>query len=154
MSLNKIIAEDLLFSGEIEDDRTNTYLNLYDYDWMDYRLKTKFKTKEYGILNVEFSYFGLTTSTMSVEQTKDGVVTNYKYEYPSEVFKKYIMMFLEKHIKSWNSDIAFNGEDIVVEFYNEIVSGVQDVRSSDYENNHSKNQFEGIADEEISCDAD
>lgn len=123
MVLNRIRAEDLLFSGEIEDDRTNTFLNLYDYDWMNYCLKTKFRTKEYGILNVEFLYFGLTLSTMTVEQTTDREITNYKYEYPSEIFKKYIVMYLEKHIKSWDSNFAFNGEDIVIDFFNEVVSG-------------------------------
>ena len=38
MNLKEIKSEDLIFSNDIEDDRTNTYLNLYDYDWMDYNV--------------------------------------------------------------------------------------------------------------------
>ena len=67
MNLKEIKSEDLIFSNDIEDDRTNTYLNLYDYDWMDYSLTTRFKTEDMGILNVKFNYFGMTTSTMEVE---------------------------------------------------------------------------------------
>lgn len=46
MNLKKIRSEDLIFSNEIEDDRTNTYLTLNDYDWMNYNLSTRFKTEE------------------------------------------------------------------------------------------------------------
>jgi len=45
MELGIIKAEDLEFTNAIEDDRTNTYLTLNDYDWMTYTLSTKFKTK-------------------------------------------------------------------------------------------------------------
>ena len=44
--LKKIKKEDLIFSGEIKDDRANTYLRLNDYDWMNYVLETTFKTEE------------------------------------------------------------------------------------------------------------
>jgi hypothetical protein len=64
MELGIIKSEDLEFSNAIEDDRTNTYLTLHDYDWMNYSLSTKFKTKLYGILEVTFDYFGATFSTM------------------------------------------------------------------------------------------
>lgn len=58
MNLKKIRSEDLIFSNEIEDDRTNTYLTLNDYDWMNYNLSTRFKTEEMGVLDVEFEFFG------------------------------------------------------------------------------------------------
>ena len=121
MKLSKIKAEDLIFSGNVEDDRTNTFLHLYDYDWMDYNLYTRFRTKELGTLYVRFQYFGFGNSWMIVEQELDGKCEKVGYSYPSELFKKHIMKFLEKHIASWNSSYAFNGEDEVIGFFNEVI---------------------------------
>lgn len=119
--LEKIKIEELIFSNEIEDDRTNTFLTLDDYDWMNYKLQTRFKTELQGVLNVLFNYFGLTTSIMKVEQIKNGESKKYNYEYSTDIFEKYLKKYLEKHISQWNDRYAFNGEEIVVEFYNEII---------------------------------
>lgn len=121
MNLKKINSEDLIFSNEIEDDRTNTYLNLYDYDWMDYSLTTRFKTEDMGVLNVKFNYFGIIISTMEVEQTLNGITEKATYEYSTDIFKKYIVKFLEKHISFWDSKYAFNGEEEVIAFFNEVL---------------------------------
>ncbi len=121
MKLQKIESKDLLFTDEIEDDRTNTYLNLYDYDWMDYSLTTRFKTEKMGVLNVKFNYFGMITSTMEVEQTLNNNTEKVTYEYSTDIFQKYIVKFLEKHIRSWDEKYAFNGEDEVIEFFNDVV---------------------------------
>lgn len=125
MNLKKINSEDLIFSNEIEDDRTNTYLNLYDYDWMDYSLTTRFKTEDMGVLNVKFNYFGMTTSTMEVEQTLNGITEKATYEYSTDIFKKYIVKFLEKHIRFWDEKYAFNGEEEVIEFFNDVIENGQ-----------------------------
>ena len=98
MNLKEIKSEDLIFSNDIEDDRTNTYLNLYDYDWMDYSLITRFKTEDMGVLNVKFNYFGMVTSAMEVEQTLNGTTEKVTYEYSTDIFKKHIVKFLEKHL--------------------------------------------------------
>ena len=121
MNLKEIKGEDLIFSNDIEDDRTNTYLNLYDYDWMDYSLTTRFKTEDMGVLNVKFNYFGSVLSTMEVEQTLNGVTETVTYEYSTDIFKKYIVKFLQKHILVWDSKYAFNGEEYVIEFFNEVI---------------------------------
>ena len=121
MYLKKINSEDLLFTNEIEDDRTNTYLQLNDYDWMDYNLTTRFKTKEMGIVDVKFQYFGMTTSAMEVTQTLKDVTEKDTYEYPTEIFKRHFVKFLEKHISFWDGKYTFNGEEEVVEFFNEVL---------------------------------
>lgn len=121
MILRKIKSEELLFTGEIEDDRTNTYLTLADYDWMNYTLKTKFLTKGLGDLKVEFEYFGLVTSEMNVEQTLGEKTIIYTFEFDSDIFIKHIKSYLERHISQWNSEYAFNGEEVVVSFYNEVI---------------------------------
>lgn len=121
MYLEKINSNDLIFSDNIEDDRTNTYLHLYDYDWMDYNLSTRFKTESLGILNVKFSYFGMTTSTMEVEQNIGGNIEKITYEYSTDIFKKYIVKFLKKHISFWGNKYAFNGEEEVIEFFNDVI---------------------------------
>jgi len=119
--LTKIEEKDLIFTNEIEDDRTNTFLSLNDYDWMDYQLKTRFKTENLGILDVIFNYFGLTTSEMIVKQRIDDKEREYLFKYDTEIFKKYLIKFLKLHIESWNSTFAFYGGDIVLEFYNEVI---------------------------------
>ena len=121
MYLEKINSNDLIFSDNIEDDRTNTYLHLYDYDWVDYNLTTRFKTESLGILNVKFSYFGMTTSTMEVEQNLGGNIEKITYEYSTDIFKKYIVKFLKKHISFWGNKYAFNGEEEVIEFFNDVI---------------------------------
>jgi len=121
MNLTKIKSEDLIFSNEIEDDRTNTYLNLYDYDWMSYELRTRFKTEEMGTLDVVFAYYGMTISLMEVEQKIDDNIEKITYEYSSDIFVKHIKTFLEKHINSWNSKYAFNGEEEVINFFNDVI---------------------------------
>ena len=60
-------------------------------------------------------------SFMDVEQTKDGKNEKYRYEYPSSIFKKHIIKFLTDHINSWDSKYAFNGENEVIDFYNEVI---------------------------------
>ena len=116
MNLKKIRSEDLIFSNEIEDDRTNTYLTLNDYDWMNYNLSTRFKTEEMGVLEVEFEFFGFSTSQMNVKQTLNGKVYEITYEYPTDIFSKNLIKFLEKHISYWNEKYAFNGEEEVIDF--------------------------------------
>lgn len=121
MNLNKIRSEDLIFSNEIDDNGTNTYMVLDDYDWMHYRLRTRFKTEEMGVLDVEFEYFGAIFSRMNVKQTLNGRVHEFVYEYPTDIFSKNLIRFLEKHIKSWNEKYAFNGEEEVIDFFNEVI---------------------------------
>lgn len=119
--LKEIRAEDLIFSNEIEYDRTNTYLTLNDYDWMEYTLKTRFHTEEQGILNVEFDYFGFVFSTMKVTQLQNEKETIYDYSFPTDIFKKYLIQYLQKHIGSWDEQYAFNGEEEVISFFNEVL---------------------------------
>lgn len=121
MNLKKIRSEDLIFTNEIEDDRTNTYLTLNDYDWMNYNLSTRFRTEEMGVLEVEFEYFGVITSQMNVKQTLNGKVHEITYEYPTDIFSKNLIRFLEDHIKSWSEKYAFNGEEEVIDFFNEVL---------------------------------
>ena len=121
MSLSKIEKEDLIFSGEIEDDRTNTFLTLDDYDWMNYTLTTRFRTEKLGVLNVKFNYFGSTISIMEVEQNLNNEITKIKYDYSTDIFQKYIVRFLKEHIEALDSEYGFNGEDIVVDFFNEVI---------------------------------
>ena len=119
--LKSIDVKDLIFTNELEYDRTNTYLQLNDYDWMYYVLNTRFRTENQGLLEVKFEYFGTTISTMQVIQNFNENKERYIYKYDTEIFQKYISEFLTKHIATWNSKYAFNGEDVVVAFYNEVL---------------------------------
>lgn len=129
--LKEIKAEDLLFSNEIEDDRTNTYLTLNDYDWMDYQLQTRFRTEEQGTLHVVFEYYGFNTSDMKVEQILNNETKEYNFRYSSDIYVKYLTKYLEKHIQSWNSKYAFNGEEEVIDFFNEVLKEGQLIENKD-----------------------
>lgn len=121
MALQAIREEDLIFNHNAMDDETNTLLTLNDYDWMTYSLATKFTTKEMGKLDVTFRYYGSLESEMLVKQDLNGQVQEITYAYPSDIFKKYIVQFLQKHIAQWDSEYAFGGEEIVIDFFNEVV---------------------------------
>ena len=119
--LHKIKSEDLIFSDDIEDDRPTTYLTLNDYDWVSYKLSTRFRTKDMGLLNVEFEYVGFTTAFMYITKQNDCKIIDITYNFSTDIFKKHIIDFLQKHIASWDSQYAFNGEEEVIDFYNDVL---------------------------------
>ena len=119
MNLHKIKSEELIFSGDIEDDRTNTFLELDDYDWMNYSLRTRFHTEDIGIVNVKFEYYGFVTSRMIV--TKPNSDIEIIYEYATDIFVKHITEYMQNHIKAWESQYSFNGEDEVISFFNDVL---------------------------------
>ncbi len=64
----------------------------------------------------------MVVSTMEVEVTeKSGNHEKIIYGYSTDIFEKYIVRFLQKHIASWDEEYAFSGEDIVIDFYNEVL---------------------------------
>lgn len=134
MNLKKIRSDDLIFSNEIEDDRTNTYLTLNDYDWMNYNLSTRFRTEDMGVLEVEFKFFGFSTSQMNVKQTLNGKVQEITYKYPTDIFGKNLIKFLEKYIRSWNDKSAFNGEEEVIDFFNEVLDKGTVIKTNEHDN--------------------
>lgn len=119
--LEKICSNDLCFTRGLENDRVNTYLRVDDYDWMNYELKTKLITEQLGDLDITFEYFGSTFSFMTVIQKLNGNTKEYKYKYNSEIFRTYISLFMLTHVTSWYSTYAFNGEEIVLKFYNAVI---------------------------------
>ena len=127
--LKPINAQDLIFSYDIGDDRTNTFLTLNDYDWMEYILSTRFRTEEQGILEVRFEYYGFVESSMFIKQTKpktdkqkDTEVCEYEYRFSTALFAKYIKEFMTAHMAAWDEQYAFNGEEYVIAFYNDVLN--------------------------------
>ena len=117
----KIQNKDLIFDNGGIDDQVNTELQLLDYDWMTYRLKTMFPTKSQGKLNVCFEYIGIKDAFMKVEQELDGMTEKIEYEYDSAIFKKYIMKFMTQHLSQWKNQDVFYGGDLVVDFFNDVI---------------------------------
>ena len=39
----------------------------------------------------------------------------------TDIFEKHIITFLQNHIRSWDSTYAFNGEDEVIDFFNDAI---------------------------------
>lgn len=95
--LHKIKSEDLIFSDDIEDDRTNTYLTLNDYDWVSYKLSTRFRTKDMGLLNVEFEYVGFTTAFMYITKQNDCKTIDITYNFSTDIFKNISLIFFKTY---------------------------------------------------------
>lgn len=120
MNLSKIDKNDLILNNTTGDNITNTYLVLDDYDWMKYTLSSRFKVQETE-LTVEFVYYGATTSIMKVGYSSSDISGEIVYEYSTDLFQKYIIKFLTKHIAHWDNKYAFCGIDVVIDFYNEVL---------------------------------
>lgn len=58
---------------------------------------------------------------MEVIQTKNNISKIYVYEYPTDVFQKYIRLFLKRHIDCLKNAFSFNAEDIVLYFFNDVI---------------------------------
>ena len=115
------LTEFALERTPLDNDRLTTDLKLEDYSWMNYELASFFPTKKYGDLDIHFTYSGFGTSKLYIRQTWDNKVCCHSIIFDYSIFKKYLVIFMEKHIAHWESKYAFCGEKIVVDFYNEVL---------------------------------
>lgn len=121
--LKNIEKADLIPCNPEEDGAT--HLTLDDYDWMNYTLTTIFNTSNQGKLAVVFEYYGCVDSSMTVTQVLDGhpkITKEYQYRFSSKVFEQHLVQFMQAHVESWKSQYAFCGEDIVLQFYNDVLN--------------------------------
>lgn len=121
MELKHIDPKDLIFENKPLKDRINTKLTLQDTDWMNYVLQAVFQTKEQGVLEVKFEFFGAVDSEMSVVRIEGEGKRRYLYTFDSDIFEKYLIKFMTHHLAQWEKQEVFYGGDIVIEFYNEIL---------------------------------
>lgn len=125
MELLPINTKDLI-SGGFGDDTTHIKLVLHDYDWMNYSLSTGFHTTNQGQISISFEYLGTIKSYMKVQQIVNGnknksVTYSYLYEFDSQLFFDYLTKYMEQHMKTWNNNTVFDGEPLVIEFYNKVL---------------------------------
>ena len=106
--LKKIKEEDLI----LNDEEPDTVLTL----------KAVLTTKNQGKLDILFNYFGLVISKMIVNQTVNEKVSTYEFEFDSTIFVKHYKEFLLNHMKQWDTKYAFSGEDVIIAFFNEVLS--------------------------------
>lgn len=108
-----------------------TSLVLDDYDWMNYKLKASLTMEDASVLNIRFEYYGATGSIMVVNKIKNDTSKRFMYHYLTDDFRKYIIRYMTKHINSWGNNIAFDGLDIIIDFYNDVV------KNGEYISDHS-----------------
>lgn len=106
---------------DVVDGKLDIHLRLDDCDWLNYKLKTMFTTKDQGILNIEFEYCGANESVMRVGQLKDDKKYGYLYSFRTNIFLDFLKLFLERHIESLYSEHWFNGEDLVLALFNMVL---------------------------------
>ena len=119
MILKKLKVEDLLYDANT--DIMETYLKLNDYDWMHYQLTGKFRTEEMGALEVKFEFIGAEACNMTIIQTFKEKSRKVIYEFSTNIYKKHLIAFMQKHIASWDDEYAFSGEEEIVSFFNEVL---------------------------------
>jgi len=130
--LEKLVYDEKLTNFDLSktepcDDRLMTKLILDDYDWMNYKFITYFPTKTQGFLKVEIEYYGSAESTMIVTQFDDnGLIKKHKYIFESELFEKFLIDFMTKHIQQWETNIAFCGEKEAVDIFNKVLDNYTD----------------------------
>ena len=116
-----ITIKDCLFTDY--RDRIFTNLILMDYDWMHYRIQAEIPFKNGIVMLVEFLYTGTTDSYMTVEIEGESV----QYVFSTDIFDKYLEKYLDAEKEAIHSKYAFSGEDIVLDFYNEVVANYKSI---------------------------
>ena len=109
-----------------------TSLVLDDYDWMNYKLKASLDIQDGKRINIRFEYYGATKSIMVINLIVNDSNLRYIYSYPTEKFKNYITKYMLKHMDSWDEKHAFDGIDMVIEFYNDVIKNGKYLRGSDW----------------------
>ena len=84
-----ILYDKSSFNLRNELDLFATTVELDDYDWMNYKLKTWLPTKAYGDIVIEFEYNGMTPCTMTIETKKKKYIFNIYSAVKSTVFRRY-----------------------------------------------------------------
>lgn len=112
---------DLTNKASICDDRIPVFTTLYDYDWMNYEMKTIMPTKKQGILDITIEYFGTNDSTMKVIQKIDNNEYTHTIKFDTKIFAEFIKKYMTKHMEQWGEKYAFCGEEIIIEFFNKII---------------------------------
>ena len=133
--LHPLKSEDLYFTDELEDDRVNSTLIFSDYDWMNYKYDARFPTNDIGTLSVRFDYFGTNKSSMYVKQFLPSCLTSYdenyvlyyEFKYETSIFHNYIKKDLMSRIDSFDSPYAYNAEDLLLEWFNNILEVGEEV---------------------------
>ncbi len=98
-------------------DRIYTNLILMDYDWMHYRMQAEIPYENNQVMLVEFLYFGLTDSQMTVQVGSECA----QFSFSTEIFDKYFKKYLDGQKEALSGTFAFSGEEIVIDFYNHVM---------------------------------
>lgn len=109
----------------------NSVLLLDDYDWVDYHIKANLIEEEMGKLFIDFNYVATLTSTMKVKSVKEKYL--YIYTYKSDIFEKYFQEYLERQKAASKERKWFSGEDIIINFYNEVLKDHIDRKEYSYQ---------------------
>lgn len=109
----------------------NSVLLLDDYDWVDYHIKAYLTEKEMGRLIIDFNYVATLESTMKVKSINDKCF--YIFTYKSDIFEKYFQEYLEREKAASKEKKWFSGEDIITNFYNEVLKNHTGMKCLSYQ---------------------
>ena len=125
--LEPIIYDEKLsaFNLRNELDLFDTTLILEDYDWMTYTLSSRLPTKAYGDIKITFMSMRVGRSHMQVKTEKKTFV----FEFNEYLFEKHIIIFLQKHIRSWKENRTFCGIEEAINYYNAVLTASDTVEA-------------------------
>ena len=101
-----------------------TYLELSDYDWMNYVFKSTLPTKDQGKINFRAEFYGSDKTMVKIHQSLNNLDVEYDLDVPTVVFSDFLVDYLSKHIAQWEStnSRAFCGEKEAIELFNRSIT--------------------------------
>jgi hypothetical protein len=110
---------------DVYNENYITHMDLKDYDWMDYTFNASLPFDN-EIVCFSVNYFGTYTDVVKIKivDYKGNITYECEHTIPCTLFKNFRKIYLEQHIASLHSEYAFCGDEITIDFYNEITKEI------------------------------
>lgn len=118
---NALTAFDMSLNGN-DDTKFITLITLFDFNWVNYKAEFWLPTKEQGIIYVNTLYAGAVLCDADIVQWHNNEFKKWKFSYPTTRFKNFLKRYLERQLECVEKRKTFDGSDLVVDLYNDIIS--------------------------------
>lgn len=110
---------------DVYSDYYITRMDLKDYNWMDYTFEASLPFDD-RIVGFSVNYFGTYIDVVKIKiaDYKGNTMYECEHKIPNTLFKNFRKTYLEQHIASLHSKYAFYGDEITINFYNEIIKEI------------------------------
>ena len=127
MILNKIRISDIVDENGMNDFQT--FLQIFNYDYIVYTLVASLNTKTQGSLGFNINYRGGDYAQMYVTQAINNMTYSYKYRFKPELFEKTLRKMLSLNIKQLAHKCIYGGNVDTIELINKIIQNGEVIKS-------------------------